>query len=61
MTGWETKADNLEPRIGTAPTPVTLTEIAAQSQRQQLTQLAEALEAHADLAARVYAAMRRSP
>lgn len=66
MTGWE--QDKNDSRIGTQPavwtmppTEATLAEIAVRGQRQQLEQLVTALEAHPDLAARVWLALRSSP
>lgn len=63
MTGWETRQDEVL-RVPVAPavmrpSPATLSEIAAQGQRAQLSALIDALEAHPDLAARFYVAMRR--
>lgn len=64
MTGWG-KADTvtIQPPTseGKAPSAHTLAEVATAAQRWQLTTLVEALTAHPDLAAQVYAALRRSP
>lgn len=45
----------------TVPTELTLTEAAAAAQRAQLQTLVEAVSAHPDLAAQLFAALKRSP
>lgn len=64
MTGWGLQEDNelvKVPTKATSPTPETLAEVAAASQRAQMQTLIEALVAHPDLAAQLYAMLRKSP
>lgn len=58
MMGVEQKADRARPVVASTET---ISGIAAAGQRQQLAALIDALTAHPDMAAHIYALLRRSP